>query len=92
MLTFLQAAKQAAETGKAFKHTDWCEKEFCSHSPDMIVPAENFWSKHNKKAAEANGGTLHVLGSISYCNGLTVEMGYIPEVSEANSPVWVMLD
>lgn len=52
MLTFLQAAKQAAETGKAFKHVDWCEKEFCSHSPGMILFAENFWSKHNKKAAE----------------------------------------
>ncbi|WP_347455688.1 DUF2829 domain-containing protein [Acinetobacter thermotolerans] len=57
------------------------------------VPAERFWSPHNREYAERNGGSALVMPCITIKNAQgQIQMGWVPSQGDLFAEDWVVLD
>lgn len=85
--TFGWALRQL-KNGHQVRRTGWKET-WLSLTPGQTIPAEKFWSPHNRSFAESNGGKADVLPSISLkmANG-QIMMGWTPNVADLLAEDW----
>jgi hypothetical protein len=94
-LTFdFSAALSQLKTGACVSRHAWRQGErnkwLSVSNPESIeLPAERFWSPHNRAHAEANGGSAKVLPSITIktYEG-DIQMGWVPEQMDLFAKDW----
>ena len=92
-LSFSDALK-ALKAGKRVCRSGWNEKGISlSLTPGQSIPAEKFWSPHNRAHAESQGGTAEVLGSVSMkMADDKIMMGWTPNTAEMLAEDWMILE
>lgn len=83
----------AAKNGKKIYREGWNGKGmFVSLSPGVSsLPADSFWSSHNKRYAEENGGFAEVSPSLSFKNAQgVIVMGWVPSTGDMFWDDWVI--
>lgn len=93
-LTFGQAL-EALKSGKRVARIGWNGKGmWLSYSPGHSgLPAEKFWSPHNRKFAEQNGGSADVLPCITMKTADNkILMGWLASQTDMLAADWQVLD
>lgn len=83
----------ALNAGRKVCRSGWNGKGmFLSLTPGATIPAEKFWSPHNRAHAEAQGGQAEVLGSVSLkmADG-KIMMGWTPNTADLLADDWMVV-
>jgi hypothetical protein len=86
-------AIEALKTGKRVCRTGWNGKDmWLSYSPGTLdLPAEKFWSPHNRDFAEKNGGKADVLPCITMKTADNkILMGWLASQTDMLSDDWMI--
>lgn len=84
-----------AKYGARIARKGWNGKDmWVSYSPAVEdLPADKFWSPHNRAFAEANGGVATVEASLSLKTAQnTIQMGWSPSTSDALATDWFVVE
>lgn len=76
-------------SGIAMRRLAWGNKKFLTYDADKELEADKFWIYENREAALNNNGVLNVNPRFSYCDGKSVDMGWIPTPQDMFACDWV---
>lgn len=88
-------ALKALKNGKAIQRDGWNGKGmWLSYSPgSQALPAEKFWSPHNRAYAQQNGGTADVLPCITMKTATgEVLMGWLASQTDMLADDWRIVE